>query len=169
MDATGGDRVQHLAYVDTRVTTRSLRAPAHAIDRYEPVLDRAVATSTPNAQWQARVAQIQNQVNQPAVGEAGKRSRIISNTNNAINDMIMQGYEQRQQTLDNVYERGSRARRGIDSYTDPTTGESYDADTGHQRIWVNPYGEYVPGDNPNFNPNEGSDTQWTPAEQSDDY
>ena len=81
----------------------------------------------------------------------------------------MQGYEQRQQTLDNVYERGSRARRGIDSYTDPTTGESYDADTGHQRIWVNPYGEYVPGDNPNFNPNEGSDTQWTPAEQSDDY
>jgi len=153
-----------MGYVDTRVTTLSLRAPTASIERYAPVLDTAVSTTTPDPQWQARVTQVQSQINQTAVNEAAKRSRIISNTNNEINDMIMQGYEQRQQTLDNVYERDSRARRGVGSYTDPTTGQSYDAEYGHERIWVNPYGEYVPGDNPDFDPNEGSDTRWTPAE-----
>jgi hypothetical protein len=153
-----------MPYVDTEVAILSLRAPVRQIDRYLEVLNRAIETSKPNPQWQARVAQVRNQVGQTAVREAGKRSRIISESNNQIGDMIMQGWQQRQQTLDNVYDRGARARQGIGRYTDPIGGTGYDAEYGHERIWVNPYGEYVPGNDPYYDPNLDSDTQWLPAE-----
>lgn len=158
-----------VGYVDTRVGTLTLRAPSESIDRYENILDHAIVTTNINPQWQARVNQALNQMSQSATQHAGRRAQIMSESQREIGNMMQQGYEARQQTLDELYDRSSRARLGIGGYTDPLSGQRYEAEYGHDQIWVNQFGEYLPGSDPYFDPNLGSDTQWMPAEPDWDY
>jgi hypothetical protein len=63
-----------------------------------------------NPAWIARNSQMSMEV-----------SRAATQTNAAISDSIMRGWENRGAVIDRIMEEGSRARLGIDVYADPTT------------------------------------------------
>jgi hypothetical protein len=79
-------------------------------------------------------------------------SRIAAQTNAAISDSIMHGWQARGATMDRVMEEGSRARLGIDVYADPATGTQYTVASSHQYYWANAGGTVV-----------GTDTDTSPG------
>jgi hypothetical protein len=85
-----------------------------------------------NPQWAARQSSMNLQV-----------SQIAARTQAAISDTIMRGWESRGAIIDRAMEEGSRARLGIDLYTDPATGNQYTVANDHNYYWVNPSGTVV--------------------------
>jgi hypothetical protein len=70
-------------------------------------------------------------------------SQTEAQTNAAISDSIMRGWEDRGAATDRVMEEGSRARLGIDIYSDPETGNKYTVANDHNFYWVNPSGTVI--------------------------
>jgi hypothetical protein len=90
----------------------------------------------------------------------GQLSRIISQTSNEISQMMMDSYTNRQKVNDGIAENFSQYIRGVESYYNPIEGKSVELPSGYQNVWTNSLGEYILSDNPNFNPNVGSNLNW---------
>jgi hypothetical protein len=54
---------------------------------------------------------------------------------------------------------------GIDRYYDPHEGKEVKLPSGYNYAWSNNNGEYIMSDNPNFNPNVGSNLHWEPLKR----
>lgn len=96
------------------------------------LLSHMVKSVRINPQWAARQSNMNLQV-----------SQIAAQTDAAISDTIMRGWERRGAIIDQVMEQGSRARLGIDVYSDPATGNQYTVSNDHNFYWVNPSGTVV--------------------------
>jgi len=70
-------------------------------------------------------------------------SYIAAQTNAAISDFLMQGWEERGAIMDRVMQEGSRTRLGIDVYADPATGTQCTVGNSHRYCWVNASGTVV--------------------------
>jgi hypothetical protein len=93
--------------------------------------------------------------------QAGVRSRIISNMSNQISDMTRHSYERQQAAYDRVYRGISESIRGVNSYHDPYKGYDVEFPVDYRYVYANPLGEYYVTNNPNDNPNYGSNLNWT--------
>ncbi len=78
-----------------------------------------------------------------ASNDAAAIARTAAQTNAAISDMIMQGWEARGATIDRTMDEGSRTRLGIDIYADPSTGDVYTVANEHKYYWVNASGAVI--------------------------
>jgi hypothetical protein len=141
----------------------SFRARAGQLDNLSDMFMSIVRSFRLNPQWYARYMQtsqylIQNQIQQ--IHHVGQLSRIISQTSNQISDMMMDSYNQRQQTLDRISDRFSQTIRGVDEYYDPVEQRGVELPGGYEHAWSNALGEYIVTDDPNFNPNVGSNLSW---------
>jgi len=90
----------------------------------EALLSRMVAGYRTDPNWQARQIQTTGQV-----------SRIMSDTNNQISDMIAQTFQERSASQDRMFERSSRAIRDQVLIEDPDTGERYEVPAGSNYYW----------------------------------
>jgi hypothetical protein len=95
-------------------------------------LARMVTSVQVNPQWAARQTQTNVDV-----------SRIMTQTNHAISDSIMQTWESKGAIMDRLMSQDSRARLGIEIYEDPATGTKYTVANQHQYNWVNAQGTVV--------------------------
>ncbi|MDH4027580.1 MAG: hypothetical protein OEU95_01950 [Nitrospirota bacterium] len=116
-----------------------------------------------NPQWFNRYSQvveslIQGQIRQ--IQSIGQLSRIISQTNNEISDMMMESYNNRQKVNDRIANDFSQYIRGVDEYRDPNEGKAVELPSGYDNAWSNSSGEYILSDDPNFNPNINSNLNW---------
>ncbi|MBC7264047.1 MAG: zinc ribbon domain-containing protein [Chloroflexi bacterium] len=146
----------------------SCRALADRLDDLSDLF-RAIAHSFRlNPQWYSRYTQvsqylIQNQIQQ--IQHIGQLSRIISQTSSQISDMMMDSYYQRQQVYDRISSGFSQAIRGVDEYHDPYKEYGVELPGGYRHAWANSLGEYILTDDPNFNPNIGSNLTWQEMER----
>jgi len=101
---------------------------------------------------------IQAQIQQ--IETIGQLSRIISQTSNEISDIVMQSYEYRQQVNDGIADNFSQYIRGVDRYYNPIEERSVELPSGYPNAWTNNLGDYILSDNPNFDPNIGSNIDW---------
>jgi len=117
----------------------------------------------PNQQWFNKYNQVVNYLAQQQIQQIqniGQISRIISQTNNEISDMIMKSYNQRQAVNDRIASNFSQAIRGVDEYYNPIEQKAVELPTGYRNAWTNSQGEYILSDDPNFNPNINSNLNW---------
>jgi len=141
----------------------SFRAKAGNLERLADQFQAIVRSFRLNPQWYGRYLQvsqylIQNQIQQ--IQHVGQLSRIISQTSNQISDMIMDSYYQRQATMDRLADQFSQAIRGVDEYYNPFEERGVELPGGYNHAWANALGEYILTDDPNFNPNIGSNVTW---------
>lgn len=146
----------------------SFRAKADSLDRLADQFQAIVRSFRLNPQWYGRYLQvsqflIQNQIQQ--IQHIGQLSRIISQTSDQISDMIMDSYYQRQATMDRLAEQFSQAIRGVNEYYNPFEDRPVELPGGYNYAWANALGEYILTDDPNFNPNLGSNLTWQQMEQ----
>jgi len=122
-----------------------------------------------NPQWFNKYNQvvehlIQGQIKH--IQSVGQLSRIISQTHNEISDMMMDSYNQRQQVYDRISDNFSQYVRGVDKYYDPLEGKAVELPAGYDNAWANSLGEYIVSENPNYNPNIGSNQNWQKIERA---
>jgi len=141
----------------------SFRALADQLDLLSDQFKTIVHSFRLNPTWYGRYVQvsqfmIQNQIQQ--IRHIGQLSQIISQTSDQVSDMIMASYHRRQETMDRLATQFSQAIRGVDEYHDPFAGQSIELPGGYGYAWSNALGEYVLTDDPNFDPNVGSNQNW---------
>jgi len=86
-----------------------------------------------------------------------QRAAIEEQAQQNISDQIMQGWEQRQQTMDDVAEQfDSKVIRGVQDRTNPNTGDIVQTPDEYNQVWVNGNGDYIYSNDSNYNPNSDS-------------
>lgn len=71
---------------------------------------------------------------------AGIVSKILTESNRAISEIITRGYEGRQSILDRLGERRSQATLGQTEVLDPDTNQRWVVEGGHNYYWARPHG-----------------------------
>jgi hypothetical protein len=118
--------------------------------------------------WYAKYSNVieylaQQQIRQ--IHSVGEFSRMLSKMSDQISDEKMQQFEKRGEVYDKVSQKFSDNTLGIDRYFDPHEGREVELPSGYNHAWSNNNGEYIVSDNPNFNPNVGSNLDWQPLER----
>jgi len=103
---------------------------------------------------------IQNQIRQ--IQNAGQLSQILAQTSDQISQENLQDWEQRQNINDQLVTDFCNQILEIQPYNNPIDGTTVDLPSGYNNAWVNGNGEYILADNPDFNPNIGSNLNWQP-------
>jgi len=70
-------------------------------------------------------------------------ARIMSGANQHLSSTIMQAWQSRGAALDRAMDADSRARLGIDIYTNPSTGTRYTVENRSSYYWMDPQGQVV--------------------------
>ncbi|MBC7259277.1 MAG: zinc ribbon domain-containing protein [Chloroflexi bacterium] len=146
----------------------SFRALQGALDGMAELFWTMTRSFQLNPQWYGRYMQvsqylIQNQIQQ--IQHVGQLSRIISQTSSQISDTMMESWQQRQAAMDRISDNFSQAIRGVDEYYNPFDERGVELPGGHGYAWCNALGEYILSDDPNFNPNIGSNLNWQQMER----
>lgn len=146
----------------------SFKAEKGKLDVSSKVFQTIVNSFRMNPQWFNKYSQlteylIRNQIKQ--IQRIGDISRIVSQTNNEISDMIMETYENRQAVYDTISTNFSQAIRGVDEYYDPIAEQPVELPIGYDRAWTNSLGEYILSDDYSFDPNAGSNRNWQQMER----
>lgn len=121
-----------------------------------------------NQQWQAKydnVVEYLAQLQIKNIHYAGEFSRTLSQMSDQMRSDQLQQFEQRSSVYDKVAQQHSDNILGIERYYDPFEGREVELPSGYNHVWCNNLGEYVLTDNPNFNPNVGSNLTWNPIEK----
>jgi len=141
----------------------AFRAPSGQLDAQSQILEVIVRSFRMNPQWYNRYAQLtqyltQNQVQQ--MYHVGQISQILRQASDFISEATMAGYRQQQETRGRIADAASRTIRGVQPYQDPISGGAVELPGGYGYAWTNSLNEYILTDDPNLNPNEGSNVNW---------
>lgn len=121
-----------------------------------------------NPKWFAKYSNTieylaQQQIRQ--IRSVGEFSRMLSQMSDQMRTDQMAQFESRNNVYDKVSEKFSDNMLGIDRYYDPFEERQVELPSGYNHAWCNNNGEYILSDNPNFNPNVGSNLGWKELER----
>lgn len=142
----------------------STRAPKGKLTEASKIFDTMLKSFKFNLRWFNLYHQFVQSLTQYVMQDiynAGVISRIISTTFDHVSDTVRHIYETQQASNDRVFRGISEGIRGVNSYYDPYKGCSVEVPNEFRYVYSNPLGEYVVTDNPNYNPNVGSNLNWT--------
>lgn len=146
----------------------SFKAEKGKLDSQSKIFQAMTYSFRVNPKWFNKYNQlveylVQMQIKQ--IQNIGEISRIISKTHNEISNQITQSYNQRQKVYDRIADNFSQYIRGVDKYHSPIDSKPVELPSGYQNAWTNSLGEYILSDNPNYNPNTGSNLNWQKMER----
>jgi len=95
----------------------------------------------------------------------GELSRMLSQASDQMRSEQQAQFESRGKVYDKVSEKFSDNTLGIDRYYDPYEERQVELPSGYNHAWCNNNGEYIVTDNPNYNPNVGSNMNWQELEK----
>ncbi len=141
----------------------AFRAQAGQLDAQSPILEAIVRSFRMNPQWYNRYAQlsqylIQNQIQQ--IHHVGQISQILRQASDFISEVTMANYRQQQETRERIANAASQNIRGVQQYQDPINGGAVELPGGYGYAWTNALNEYILTDDPDLNPNEGTNLNW---------
>jgi len=143
-----------------------LRTPPGQLDASQKFFEMIASTIRVDPDWQARVSAVQNNIAAANIKGAADRSRIISKSNAEISNTITKGYEERSKSRDRAMQKYDQALRGVETYRNPNTGETFELSNEYGHAWINGNNEYILSDREGFNPNvELRQGNWTQLER----
>ncbi len=101
---------------------------------------------------------IRNQIQR--INSIGEFSRRLAQMSNEIREDNLKSWYDRQAVNDRIAKDFSQYVRGVDEYYDPIEKRPVELPSGYDNAWTNANGEYIISDNPNYNPNIGSNLNW---------
>ncbi|MFP2956858.1 hypothetical protein ACLEPN_03245 [Myxococcus sp. 1LA] len=81
------------------------------------------------------------------------QQRTFHEKNDAINQSISSAYAHGSATSDRMHHRFMNYVKDAETVRNPGDGRRYQVQTGAQHYWMNGDGQYVPSNNPNYDPN----------------
>jgi len=116
-----------------------------------------------NPKWFAKYSNLIEYMAQQKITQirsVGEFSSMLSKVSDQIRGEQLEQFESRGKVYDKVSEKFSDNTLGIDRYYDPYEEKQVELPSGYNHAWCNNNGEYVVTDNPNYNPNVGSNLNW---------
>lgn len=146
----------------------SFKAEKAKLESNTQVFQTITSSFKLNPRWYAKYSNVieylaQQQITR--IKSIGEFSRMLSRMSDQISNEKMQQFESRGDVYDKVAQKFSDNTLGIDRYFDPHEGREVELPSGYNHAWSNNNGEYIVTDNPNFNPNVGSNLDWRPLER----
>jgi hypothetical protein len=144
----------------------ALRAPRGQLQDRDRFFTTILSTVAVEPEWQARVTQVL--LNMQAADSKGARDRsaIAAQSGRDIGNIINQTYENRQKAQDASAAAFSQYIRGVETYRNPHTGETFELSNQYGHAWVNNSNEYILSDSPLFDPNVTLKGNWTALERA---
>lgn len=144
------------------------KAPKGELEKSLPMFQTMVNSLETDPLWYSAYKRTSDQLiaqgwQQIAANARAAQSRIKSNTassTNEVGDIIMNGWKSRQATEDKMHDNYTNYIRGVDNYSDPTSGNTYKLPTGYNNAYTNNLGDYIISNDPSFNPHSLSGN-WT--------
>ena len=147
----------------------SFSATAGSLDSAYPLLTYIVGSIRLDPQWErhrqavmqalATEFQRQMQAGLARIDAAGAASRAISANNDAMIQSIEAQRQSANRSQDRINDNFSQYIRGTERMQDPYYGTSEQSYTNKYH-WTDGYGNYQHSNDPNFNPNAGSNGSW---------
>lgn len=143
--------------------TAGQRAPAGELDASAKLFELIASTYRTNPEWQARITKVALAIQQTDLKGVRDRSAIIAKSAEDTRNIQRQTFENQQRAEDRSATQFSQYIRGVETYQNPTTGETIDLDNNYGHAWVNNRGEYLLSDQAGFDPNSvpGNTQNWT--------
>ncbi len=146
------------------------RAPAGQLDRAMPLLMTIANSVHMTPQWAKMKADHVAAMNRIALKGAADRSRIIAQANAEINQIIREGFEQRQASQDRTHQKFINAIREVENYTVPGSGTQVQLPNSYKHVFSNGNGEYILTNDALYNPNSDQNVnnlRWEPMQAVD--
>jgi hypothetical protein len=146
----------------------SFKAEKGKLESNTQVFQTITSSLKVNPQWFAKYSNVieymaQQQITR--IKSVGEFSRMLSRMSDQISDEKMQQFKASGDVYDKVSQKFSDNTLSIDRYYDPHEGREVELPSGYNHAWSNNNGEYIIIDDPNFNPNVGSNLDWRPLER----
>jgi hypothetical protein len=146
----------------------SFKAEKGKLEANTKVFQTITASFKLNPKWYAKYSNVieylaQQQIRQ--IHSVGEFSRMLSQMSDEMRNDQLEQLESRGDVYDKVSQKFSDNTLGIDRYFDPHEGREVELPSGYSHAWSNNNGEYIVTDNPNLNPNVGSNLHWEPLER----
>ena len=142
----------------------SFSAPKGQLDENESLYRLVAFNIRHDPQWDAHIdAQIAQLYRQQQAEEA-KRSQMIANFQQHVADTLNEVTANAQRGADQAAFGEDQIVRGVQTFRNPQTGDTFELSNLHDHAWLSDNNEYVMSDDPNFNPNGQLDGSWTSLE-----
>lgn len=161
-----GMRTNIIWYVDYLF---SFRAERGQLENNAKLFQTIAYSFRVNPKWYAKYSHvieylIRNQIQR--IHSIGEFSRLLSQMSDEMSRDNLRQFEERGAVYDKAAENFSDYMLNINRYYDPFEQRTVELPSGYNHAWVNNNGEYILTDNPNFNPNEGSNLHWEPMQMA---
>jgi len=161
MNPRTGQMGQAATYQSSTDSLYGLRAPPGELPANEKLFRAVLSTARVDPTWQARINQVQLNMQASNIQGARDRSKIIAQSGEAQRKAIDEGYDAHQKSQARSAERYSDAMRGLQTFHNPATGEDVKLDNSYAHAWASGNGEYVLSSSPGFNPGQVLQGSWT--------
>jgi len=165
MNVMTGAMGQTMYYTCAADLIFGLRAPKGELDAKDKFFTMVLSTVRVDPQWQARVNQVMGNIAAAETKGAADRSKIIAQNGRDIGNIISQTYENSSKSHDRAMEGWSQYMRGVETYRNPSTGETVELDNKYGNAWAGANGQYILSDQAGFDPNTLHSGSWTRMEQ----
>jgi len=144
----------------------AIRAPQGQLDASTKLFELIGSTYRDNPEWQSKVSA--NALAMQKIEQKGIRDRAAIRAKSADDTRIAQRqmYENHSQAEEHNSVQFSQYQRGMETYRNPSSGETFDLDSSYGHAWVSGDGTYLLTDQGSFNPNavSGNTQTWTQLE-----
>jgi hypothetical protein len=138
-----------------------LSAPKGRLEASEKLFRAILGSIRVDPEWEARVAQVQANIHATELKGAADRSRIIARSAEDTRQIMSETYERRQASQDRMSQQWSQYMRGVETYRNPSTGETVELSNRYGNAWSNGKNEYLLSDSPGFDPSTVTRENWT--------
>lgn len=141
----------------------SFKAEKGKLDSHNKLFQTIAYSFRLNPQWFNKYYQLIGMLSRMQIRQIqsiGEISNMISQTSNQISDMVMKSYNYQQNVNNKVFDNFCQSILGVNKYYNSLEGKSVELPEGYKKVWANSLGEYILSDNPNYNPNVGSNLHW---------
>jgi hypothetical protein len=143
----------------------SFKAEKGELENNTKVFQTITSSFKLNPDWYAKYSNVIEYMAQQKISQIrsiGEFSRMLSRMSDQMSAENMQQYKARGDVYDKVSQNFSDNTLGNERYYDPFEEREVELPSGYNHAWSNNNGEYIMSDNPNFNPNVGSNLHWEP-------
>lgn len=143
----------------------SIGERAGALAKVEPLLTAVVSSISADRGWFSHYLAERREWEKgqmQSIRNAGEMSRYISQSNDEISTFFISTYKSQQPSLNRIHNLFSGTVRGVETYTNPYSGNPVQLPSDFGSVWVSSSGEYLLAKGAEFDKLLEGSRQWKP-------
>lgn len=142
------------------IDTMGFSEPKGKLDANEKLFKVLIDSVRPTPQWQAASTSVIDKLYQMQAQQHAIQDQALAQFQNKVIQTINATTANAQRGAQQSAFGASQLIRGVQTFRDPATGNTYELSNQYDHAWLNGSNEYVMSDDPNFNPNSQLSGSW---------